>query len=90
MRILLRAIAAAMFFALPGLALAQTDTHHSAAQTQMMSPEMMQSMMKMMQNCMGMMQMMQTGMGQGMPMRDGMQGNMPMLQGGMSDARPPT
>ena len=90
MRILLRAIAAAMFFALPGLALAQTDTHHpsGAAQTQMMSPEMMQSMMKMMQNCMAMMQMMQTGMGQGMPMRDGMQGNnMPMLQGGMSDAQ---
>jgi uncharacterized protein (DUF305 family) len=82
-----------MLVALPGLALAQTDTHHSNdaaanAQTQMMSPEMMQSMMKMMQNCMGMMQMIQAGMGQGMPMQGGgMQGNMPMMQGGMSDAQ---
>ena len=74
-------IAAAMLFAAPGLALAQTDTHHPAdaaapAQAQPMSPEMMQTMMQMMQNCMGMMQMMQGGMG----------GNMPMMQGGMSEA----
>jgi uncharacterized protein (DUF305 family) len=101
MRTHLKTIAFAMLFALPGVAFAQTDTHHSAdaanAQTQMMSPEMMQSMMKMMQNCMGMMQMMQTGMGQGMPMQGGMQGNMPMqgglgqnmpmMQGGMSEAQ---
>jgi uncharacterized protein (DUF305 family) len=93
-------IAAAIVFAIPGFALAQTDAHHSgdAAQTQMMSPEMMQSMMKMMQNCMGMMQMMQGGMGPGMQMpmqggmnqnmmQGGMNQNMPMKQGGMSEAQ---
>jgi uncharacterized protein (DUF305 family) len=92
MKFHLKTIAAAMLVALPGFALAQTDTHHSSdnaasAQTQMMSPEMMQSMMKMMQNCMGMMQMMQTGMSQSMPMQGGMQGKKPMMQGGMSDAQ---
>jgi uncharacterized protein (DUF305 family) len=77
----LKTIAAAILFAAPGLAFAQTDAHHPAdaaapAQAQPMSPEMMQTMMQMMQNCMGMMQMMQGGMG----------GNMPMMQGGMSEA----
>jgi uncharacterized protein (DUF305 family) len=89
MKFHLKTIAAAMLF-VPGLALAQTDTHHpdaaaANAQTQMMSPEMMQSMMKMMQNCMGMMQMMQTGMQGNMPMQGGMSQNMPMMKGGMSD-----
>ena len=63
------------------------------AQAQPMSPEIMQSMMQMMQNCMGMMQMMQGATGQGMPMQGGMmQGgqNMPMqggmMQGAMSEA----
>ena len=102
-----KTIAAAMLFAFPGLAFAQTDPHHPAesetttaqaeapapapeaaapAQAQPMSPDMMQSMMQMMQGCMGMMQMMQGAMGQGMPMQGGMmQGgqNMPMMQGGM-------
>jgi uncharacterized protein (DUF305 family) len=88
----LKTIAAAMLFAAPGLALAQTDTHHPAdaatsAQAQPMSPEMMQTMMQMMQNCMGMMQMMQGGMGESMPMMQGGMGeNMPMMQGGMSEA----
>lgn len=81
----LRMIAAAILLAAPGLAFAQTDPHHptdaaAAAQAQTMSPEMMQTMMQMMQNCMGMMQMMQ-----GTQMQGGMGGNMPM-QGGMSDA----
>jgi uncharacterized protein (DUF305 family) len=81
----LRTIATAILLAAPGLAFAQTDPHHpteapAAAQAQPMSPEMMQTMMQMMQNCMGMMQMMQ-----GTQMQGGMGGNMPM-QGGMSDA----
>jgi len=81
-----KAIAAAILILVPGLARAQTDTHHPAdapAQTQTMSPQMMQSMMQMMQNCMGMMQMMQGAMpGQNMPMMQGGQ-DMPMMQGGM-------
>jgi len=88
----LTAIAAAILLAVPGLALAQTDAHHPDAsantETQMMSPEMMQSMMKMMQNCMGMMQMMQTGMGAAMqmPKQGDMSRNMPMMQDQMSNA----
>ena len=44
MKFHLKAIAAAMLLAVPGLALAQTDTHHPEAsaantETQMMSPE---------------------------------------------------
>jgi len=90
MRTLLKTIAAAILLAISGPALAQTDSHHppeaaAPAQAQMMSPEMMQSMMQTMQNCMGMMQMMQGAMGQGMPMQGGMGENMPM-QGGMSEA----
>lgn len=85
MRTHLKMIAAAIAFTLPGAALAQTDTHHApdAGQTQMMSPQMMTSMMQMMQGCMGMMQMMQAGMGGGMqmPMQGGMNQN--MMQGGM-------
>jgi hypothetical protein len=96
-----KTIAAAMLFAAPSLALAQTDAHHppdaaAPAQAQAMSPEMMQSMMQMMQDHMGMMmQMMQSMQGmmpmhgammQNMPMQRGAGGNMPMMQGGMSEA----
>lgn len=88
--------AAAMLFALPGLASAQTDAPQTGdaaapAQMQMMSPQMMQSMMQMMQmmqGCMGMMQMMHGNMHGGMgdmPMQGGMMGgNMPMMQGWQS------
>jgi uncharacterized protein (DUF305 family) len=82
-----KVIAAAILLLLPGIALAQNETHHPAdapAQAQTMSPEMMQSMMQMMQNCMGMMQMMQGSM-QSMPMQGGMNQDMPM-QGNMSEA----
>ena len=96
MKMHFKAIAAAMVFAIPAPTLAQTDTHHPTeaaepAQAQMMSPEMMQAMMQMMQDHMGMMtQMMQgmqgmmpmRGMGQNMPMAQGGQ-DMPMMQGGM-------
>jgi uncharacterized protein (DUF305 family) len=85
----LKLIAAALLFAAPSFAFAQTDTHHPAGPpgAQPMSPQMMQSMMQMMQNCMGMMQMMQGSMGGNMPMPGGMMGgNMPMMQGGMSEA----
>jgi uncharacterized protein (DUF305 family) len=72
----LKAIAAAAFFVLPGVALAQTDEHHPetdaplAAATAPMAgglPEQCMAMMPMMQQMMQMM-MMQGGMMQGMPM----------------------
>jgi uncharacterized protein (DUF305 family) len=104
MKMHLKTIAAAMLFAIPVPALAQTDTHHppetaAPAEAQMMSPEMMQPMMQMMQDHMGMMMQMMQGMqgmmpmhgtGQDMPMMQGGQ-DMPMMQGdmmpgGMSEA----
>jgi hypothetical protein len=50
MKFHLKTIAVAMLLAVPGLALAQTDTHHASdaavsAEIQIMSPEMMRSMM---------------------------------------------
>jgi len=94
MRIQLKRVAIALALAVPGPALAQTDTHHPSdaatpAQTQMMSPQMMQSMMQMMQGCMGMMQTMQSGMQGNMPMQGQggmMGGDMPMMPGQMSEA----
>src|ERR1044072_3633339 len=95
MRTYFRMTAAAMFFVLPGLASAQTDAPQTGdaaapAQMQMMSPQMMQSMMQMMQGCMGMMQTISGNMRGGMadmPMQSGMMGgNMPM-HGEMSAAQ---
>jgi len=93
MRIQLKRVAIALALAVPGPALAQTDTHHPSdaatpAQTQM-SPQVMQSMMQMMQGCMGMMQTMQSGMQGNMPMQGQggmMGGDMPMMPGQMSEA----
>jgi hypothetical protein len=85
----LKMIAAALLFAAPSLAFAQTDTHHPAdpPAAQPMSPQMMQSMMQMMQNCMGMMQMMQGGMmGGNMPMQGAGAGAGMPVQGGTSEA----
>ena len=85
MNVCSKAIATAILILVPGLAPAQTDTHHPAeapAQAQPMSPQMMQSMMQMMQNHMGMMTQMMQGM-QGMMPMQGTGQNMPQMQGGM-------
>lgn len=82
-----KSIAAAILILAPSLAPAQTETHHPAeapVKAQPMSPQMMQSMMQTMQNCMSMMQMMQGGMPH-MQMQGAATGDMPM-QPGMSEA----
>jgi hypothetical protein len=92
-------VAAVMFMAAPGLALAQADPHHpeagaAAVEGQPVMPQQMQAMMQMMQGCMAMMQgmhgmqgmPMQGGMGQ-MPMQ-GMMGQMPIQGGTMGQGMP--
>ena len=98
----LKLIAAAILFAAPGFALAQSDAHHppeasasAAPATPEATPLTMPMMMPMMQSCMGMMEMMQNHMGM-MQMMHGMQMNQMMqmmqgmpMQGGMMGGNTP-